>query len=162
MTHQHDDNSGPLVSLKAAVDADTRDAIRGGQTAVCALLNKPYGAFQKRLSLAYPEHHLNADDLACVVELVRGPAVRTWFEQVYGVVSYRPVPVPATRDAMQALGQLLAKEGEFVASLAGGAGDGVWEPHEVAKLDACGFALISNLLAIMAGARQAAEGASDE
>lgn len=151
--------SGPLRPLEAAIDDDCR-GFRGGHKAVCAILDQPYGPFQKRLSSAYPEHHLHADDLARVVELVRGPAVRQWFEQVYGVVCYEPRPVPATHDALEALGELLAREAEFVASLAGGAADGRWEPHEVEALDAHGMALIAQLLGIMAGARQAMEGAS--
>lgn len=158
MTHLHDvDTGGPSLPLDVAIDNDCRE-FRGGHKAVCAMLGEPYGPFQKRLSGAYPDHHLKPDDLARVVELVRGPAVRQWFEQVYGVVSYQPVPVPASRDAMQALGKLLAKEGEFVASLAGGAADGRWERAEVAELEEHGFALISKLLGIMAGARQAMEG----
>lgn len=157
MKHQHDDYSGPAVPLDVAVDNDCRD-FRGGHKAVCAILGEPYGPFQKRLSGAYPDHHLRPDDLSRVVQLVRGPAVRAWFEQVYGVVTYEPTPVPATRDAMQALGKLLAKEGEFVASLAGGAADSRWEPAEVAKLEEHGYALIRKLLGIMAGARKEMEG----
>lgn len=148
---------GPVMPLEGAIDADCRD-FRGGHTAVCAILNEPYGPFQKRLSLAYPEHHLHADDLARVIELVRGPNVLRWFEQAYGVVSYTPVPVKATKGAMKALGKLLEEEGEFVVSLAGGAADGKWEPHEVAQLEEHGYALIERLLGIMAGARQAMEG----
>lgn len=158
MTHLHDvDTGGPSVPLDVAIDTDCRE-FRGGHKAVCAMLGEPYGPFQKRLSGAYPDHHLKPDDLARVVELVRGPAVRQWFEQVYGVVSYQPSPVPATRDAMQALGKLLAEEGEFVFSLASGAADGKWERGEVLALEANGYALISKLLSIMAGARQAMEG----
>lgn len=158
MTHLHDvESGGPLMPLDVAIDTDCRE-YRGGHKAVCAMLGEPYGPFQKRLSCAYPDHHLKPDDLTRVVELVRGPAVRAWFEQVYGVVSYQPTPVPATRDAMQALGKLLAKEGEFVASLAGGAADSCWERKEVVELEAHGFELISKLLGIMAGARQAMEG----
>lgn len=151
-------DAGPLRPLEAAIDEDCR-AFRGGHTAVCAILDQPYGPFQKRLSCAYPEHHLHADDVARVVELVRGPAVRAWFEQVYGMTCYAPVPVPATQDAMQALGKLLAKEAEFVGSLASGAADSRWEPHEVVDLETHGYALIAKLLGIMAGARQAMEGA---
>lgn len=158
MTHLHDvEMGGPSVPLDVAIDTDCRE-FRGGHKAVCAMLGEPYGPFQKRLSGAYPDHHLKSDDLARVVELVRGPAVRQWFEQVYGVVSYQPSPVPATRDAMQALGKLLAEEGEFVFSLASGAADGKWERREVLALEANGYALISKLLSIMAGARQAMEG----
>ena len=160
MTHQHDDYSGPTVPLDVAIDTDCRE-FRGGHKAVCAMLGEAYGPFQKRLSGAYPDHHLRPDDLARVVELVRGPAVRTWFEQVYGVASYQPVPVPATRDAMQALGKLLAKEGEFVASLAGGAADGLWTAGEVKELEEHGYALMGKLLGIMSGARQAMEGGSN-
>lgn len=158
MTHQHVvDTSGPAVPLEVAIDSDCRE-FRGGHKAVCAMLGEAYGPFQKRLSCAYPDHHLHADSAARVVELVRGPAVRLWFEQVYGVVSYQPKPVPATHDAMQALSKLLAKEGEFVASLASGAADGRWERREVLELEAHGFELVSKLLGIMSGARQAMEG----
>jgi hypothetical protein len=159
MTHQHDDYSGPAVPLDVAIDTDCRE-FRGGHKAVCAMLGEPYGPFQKRLSGAYPDHHLHSDDVARVVELVRGRAVLAWFEQVYGVVSYQPVPVPATRDAMQALGKLLAKEGEFVASLAGGAADGKWVRAEVAELEEHGYALIGKLLGIMSGARKEMEGSA--
>lgn len=158
MTHQHVvDTSGPAVPLEVAIDSDCRE-FRGGHKAVCAMLGEAYGPFQKRLSCAYPDHHLHADSAARVIELVRGSGVRLWFEQVYGVVSYQPKPVPATHDAMQALGKLLASEAEFVASLASGSADGVWEPGEVAQLEKHGYALISKLLGIMAGARQAMEG----
>jgi len=160
MTHQHDvDTGGPTVPLEVAIDSDCRE-FRGGHKAVCAMLGEAYGPFQKRLSCSYPDHHLHAESAARVIELVRGPAVRLWFEQVYGVVSYQPTPVPATRDAMQALGKLLAKEGEFVASLASGAADSAWERCEVLELEAHGFELISKLLGIMAGARQSMEGAN--
>lgn len=148
---------GPARPLEEALDADCRE-FRGGHKAVCAILGEEYGPFQKRLSCAYPSHHLHADDVARVMELVRGPAVRSWFEQVYGVVCYQPMPVAATQGAMKALGKLLSREGSFVASLAGGAADGIWEEHEVLDLEAHGFALISKLLGIMAGARQAMEG----
>lgn len=149
---------GPVMPLEAAVDADCRE-FRGGHTAVCAILNQPYGPFQKRISVAYPEHHLHADDLARVIELVRGENVKRWFEQAYGVVSYAPVPVAASKAAMKALGKLLEEEGEFVMTLAGGAADNKWEQHEVGQLEQHGFALIERLLGIMTGARQAMEGA---
>ncbi|MCY1362848.1 hypothetical protein D9M69_495830 [compost metagenome] len=149
-------DTGPTRTLEQAVDRDCRD-FRGGLKAVCAILDEPYDGFQKRLSVSYPEHHLHLGDFSRVVELTRGDAVRLWFEQVFGVVCYQPAPVPATADAMRELGQLLAREGEFVASLAGGAADGRWEAAEVAELEAHGFALIGNLLGIMAGARQAME-----
>lgn len=157
MTHQYDDYSGPAVPLDVALDADCRE-FRGGHKAVCAMLGEPYGPFQKRLSGAYPDHHLKPDDFARVVELVRGRAVRTWFEQVYGVVSYEVQPVEASRDALLALGRYLQEEASFVSSVAEGAADGVWHMPEVAELDQHGYAIIRKVLGIMAGARRAAEG----
>lgn len=151
-------DAGPVRTLEQAVDRDCRD-MRGGLTAVCAILDEPYDAFQKRLSVSYPSHHLHLPDFERVVELVRGDAVRQWFEQVYGVVCYQPVPVDATSDALLALGRALVTEAGFVSSLAEGAGDGRWELSEVEKLEQQGFALVSQLLGIMAGARQAMEGA---
>lgn len=149
---------GPVRSLAAAIDLDCRNHY-GGHTAVCAILEEPYGPFQKRLSSSYPEHHLNTLQLARVVELTRGPAVREWFEQVFGVVTYQPKPVQASQDALKALSKLLDKEGKFVGSLVGGSADGKWETHEVEALEEHGYVLISKLLGIMAGAREAMEGA---
>ncbi|OLU23101.1 hypothetical protein BVH03_23010 [Pseudomonas sp. PA15(2017)] len=150
---------GPVRSLAAAIDLDCRE-FKGGHTAVCAILEEPYGPFQKRLSCSYPEHHLNTLQLARVVELTRGPMVREWFEQVFGVVTYQPKPVQASQDALKALSKLLDKEGKFVGSLVGGSADGKWEAHEVEVLEEHGYALIGKLLGIMAGAREAMEGRS--
>jgi len=148
---------GPLTTLEAAIDRDAREAIRGGHKAVCAILEEPYGPFQKRLSCSYPDHHLHADDVERVIALVQGPAVLAWFEQVYGVVSFKPTPVPATRDALKALGKLLQAEGEFVGSLHDGAADNVWEAHEVETLRGHANRMISEILGIVAGAEQAME-----
>lgn len=148
---------GPVRSLAAAIDLDCRE-FKGGHTAVCAILEEPYGPFQKRLSSSYPEHHLNTLQLARVVELTRGPMVREWFEQVFGVVTYQPKPVQASPDALKQLSRLLEKEGKFVGSLVGGAADNQWNADEVAALEEHGYALIGKLLGIMAGAREAMEG----
>ena len=94
-------DAGPVRTLEQAIDRDCRD-MRGSLTAVCAILNEPYDAFQKRLSVSYPSHHLHAPDVERVIELVRGDAVRQWFERVYGVVCYQPMAVPATQDALLA------------------------------------------------------------
>lgn len=153
-------DAGPVRTLEQAIDRDCRD-MRGSLTAVCAILNEPYDAFQKRLSVSYPSHHLHAPDVERVIELVRGDAVRQWFERVYGVVCYQPAAVPATQDALLALGRLMATEAGFVSGLAEGVADGRWELHEVERLEKHGMALVSQLLAIMAGARQAAEGVAD-
>jgi hypothetical protein len=149
-------DAGPVRTLEQAVDRDCRD-MRGALKAVCAILDEPYDGFQKRLSVSYPEHHLYVHDFERVVELVRGDAVRQWFERVYGVVCYQPAPVPATQDALLAMGRVMATEAGFVSSLAEGVADNRWERGEVELLEQHGFALVAQLLAIMAGARQAME-----
>lgn len=149
-------DAGPVRTLEQAVDRDCRDT-RGALKAVCAILGEPYDGFQKRLSVSYPEHHLYVQDFERVVELVRGDAVRQWFERMYGVVCYQPAPVPATQDALLALGRLMATEAGFVSSLAEGVADNRWERAEVERLETHGMALVSQLLAIMAGARQSME-----
>jgi hypothetical protein len=149
--------AGPILTLEQAIDRDCRES-RGGLTAVCAILGEPYDGFQKRLSVSYPEHHLYMQDFERVVELVRGAAVRQWFERMYGVVCYQPAPVPATQDALLALGRMMATEAGFVSSLAEGVADSRWERGEVELLEQHGMALVAQLLAIMAGARQAMEG----
>jgi hypothetical protein len=148
--------AGPILTLEQAIDRDCRES-RGGLTAVCAILGEPYDGFQKRLSVSYPEHHLYMQDFERVVELVRGAAVRQWFERMYGVVCYQPAPVPATQDALLALGRMMATEAGFVSSLAEGVADNRWERGEVELLEQHGMALVAQLLAIMAGARQAME-----
>jgi hypothetical protein len=148
--------AGPILTLEQAIDRDCRES-RGGLTAVCAILGEPYDGFQKRLSVSYPEHHLYMQDFERVVELVRGAAVRQWFERMYGVVCYQPAPVPATQDALLALGRMMATEAGFVSSLAEGVADSRWERGEVELLEQHGMALVAQLLAIMAGARQAME-----
>jgi hypothetical protein len=147
---------GPILTLEQAIDRDCRES-RGGLTAVCAILGEPYDGFQKRLSVSYPEHHLYMQDFERVVELVRGAAVRQWFERMYGVVCYQPAPVPNTPAAMRAMARFAAGEAGFVFSLAEGVADNRWERHEVEDLEQHGFALVAQLLAIMAGARQAME-----
>ncbi|MGH8435875.1 MAG: hypothetical protein ACRERX_15680, partial [Pseudomonas sp.] len=109
------------------------------------------------LSVSYPDHHVYAHDFERVVELVRGDAVRQWFERVYGVVCYQPTPVPATQDALMALSRMMATEAGFVSSLGEGVADNRWERREVERLEKQGMALVSQLLSIMAGVRQAME-----
>lgn len=73
---------------------------------------------------------------------------------------YRPEPVPATNDALQAVARLLEESSEFVGSLHDGAADNVWTIAEVLNLEQRGMDVIRQVLAIMAGARQAMEDAA--
>ncbi|HBO6760845.1 TPA: hypothetical protein L4856_006409, partial [Pseudomonas aeruginosa] len=70
--------------------------------------------------------------------------------------------VNATASALKAVGDLLQREGEFVASLHKGADDNRWEPDEVADLEYHGANVIRAVLGIMAGARQAMEKDQEE
>ncbi|MNW22094.1 hypothetical protein D3C71_2233840 [compost metagenome] len=68
--------------------------------------------------------------------------------------------MPATNDALQAVAKLLAESGQFVGSLHDGASDNVWTLSEVLNLEQRGMEVIRQVLAIMAGAREAMEDAS--
>ncbi len=78
------------------------------------------------------------------------------------MVWYRKQPVEASPDAIRALGKFIEREGKFVESLADGVADGRWDQGEVEQLESHGYKLIAKLLGIMAGARDAMEGRSDD
>lgn len=71
--------------------------------------------------------------------------------------AHRPVPVPATNEALRAVGKLLDEAGQFVSSMDDGAADNKWELHEVLDLEQRGMDVIRQVLGIMAGAREAME-----
>ncbi|MCY1555447.1 hypothetical protein D9M68_921140 [compost metagenome] len=93
-----------------------------------------------------------------MVELVQGAAVRQWFQQLYGVVCYRPSSVEASTDTLREVARVMGCNGDFVESLVDGAADGQWDAAEVARLEQQAYALIGKLMGIVAGARQALEG----
>lgn len=145
---------GPELSLEQAIDRDCRD-FRGGLTAVCAIMGKPYDSFQKRLSVSHPENHLCVRDFEQFLELVRGPAVSRALDRLQGRISYQPVPVESLPDALKAMADKCSQEALFFSSLRDGVADSVWRPHEVARLEAHGDDLIRTIKGIMAGARRA-------
>lgn len=147
---------GPALDLEQATDVDTR-AERGGPVAVCATLGWSYNAYQKRLSISYPENQLSLRDFGRWLELVEAKETLRTIARIKGGVFYRPTPVPATAEALMALATLLQREAAFVASMHEGAADGVWEAHEVLALERHGNEVIEAVLGIMAGARQAME-----
>jgi hypothetical protein len=71
------------------------------------------------------------------------------------------VPVPATSEALKAVGNVLGETAEFVSSMHEAARDNVWELHEVLALEKHGADVIRGILGIMAGARQAMEDRKD-
>ncbi|AHZ72619.1 hypothetical protein OU5_5540 [Pseudomonas mandelii JR-1] len=112
---------------------------------------------QKKLKLDEERRWLNPDELEDVIRLTTDSRLLDALMRPAGAVWYRPVPVPATRDALKAVGKLLGETGEFVAAMHDGAADNVWELHEVIDLEKQGMDVIREILGIMAGARQAME-----
>ena len=149
-------NLGPALTLEQAVDFDTRRE-RGGPVAVCATLGLPYNSYQKRFSISYPDHHLNLRDFERWLELVAAEETLRTIARIKGGVFYRPQPVPATADALQALAEVLARKSRFVGSLHNGLADSRWEAHEVLDLERHGNQVIEAILGIMAGARESME-----
>lgn len=147
---------GPVLTLEQAVDHDTRRE-RGGPVAVCATLGFSYNSYQKKFSISYPDHLLSVRDFERWLELVEAAETLRAIARIKGGVFYRPKPVPATPDALQALADVLTREGRFVGSLHAGLADGRWDEREVQHLERHGNEVIEAVLAIMAGAREAME-----
>lgn len=149
-------NAGPVFSLREALYRAGRDC-PGGLTRLALEMLVPYEDLQKKLKLDEERRWLNPDELEDVIRLTQDPRLLDAICRPAGVVWYRPEPVRANGDALRAVGELLQREGQFVASLHKGADDNVWEPHEVADLEHHGAAVIRAVLSIMAGARLACE-----
>lgn len=147
---------GPALTLEQAVDHDTRRE-RGGPVAVCATLGWSYNAYQKRLSISYPDNQLSLRDFERWLELVDAKETLRAIARIQGGVFYRPTPVPATVNALHALADVLARESRFVGSLHDGVADSRWEEREVLDLERHGAEVIEAILGIMAGARDAME-----
>lgn len=152
-------DAGPALNLRQALYRAARD-YRGGMNALALTLGISPDDLAKRLNptdirpirAELIEEIIGATADARLLDALTRPAGAMW---------YRAEPVEASRDAMQALARLLEKESAFVASLAGGAADGMWSAAEVAELEANGLALIRRLLGIVAGARASMEERDD-
>ena len=92
-----------------------------------------------------------------MIRLTADPRLLDALVRPAGAVWYKPTPVPATKEALKAVGKLLHESGEFVSCMHDGVADAVWESHEVAILEKRGMDVIREVLGIMAGARQAME-----
>ncbi len=117
----------------------------------------PYEDLQKKLKLDEERRWPTPDELEDIIRLTKDPRLLDALMRPAGAVWYRPEAVNATASALKAVGDLLQREGEFVASLHKGADDNRWEPAEVADLEYHGANVIRAVLGIMAGARQAME-----
>lgn len=153
-------DAGPVLSLRQALYRAGRD-FRGGITSLAQSMVMDLDTLQKKLKLDEERRWLNPDELEDVIGITQDDRLLDALVRPAGAVWYRPVPVPATQDALKAVGELLQKEGAFVGSLHDGAADKVWQPHEVALLEHHGNEVIRAVLSIMAGARSAMEGRSN-
>ncbi|GAB7529414.1 hypothetical protein PS3A_18230 [Pseudomonas sp. 3A(2025)] len=148
---------GPVLSLRQALYRAGRD-YKGGMTALAFAMVIDPDTLQKKLHLEEERRWLSADELEDVIRLTDSPRLLDALVRPAGAVWYKPEPVPATQEALKAVGEMLAQAGHFVATMHHGAADNVWEPHEVAALEKAGHDLIREVLGIMAGAAQAMEG----
>ena len=154
-------DAGPVLSLRQALYRASRD-YQGGQNALALSMGVSADELQKRLNPT-DVRPLKVEWVEEILSITRDPRLLQAVAGAYsGVVWHEVEPVHATKAAMRALGSYLQREGEFVTSLAEGASDGRWELHEVEKLETHGMALVRQLLGIMAGARAAMEGSSDD
>jgi len=149
-------DAGQVLSLRQALYRAGRD-YRGGVTALAHDMVLDNDTLQKKLKLDEERRWLNPDELEEVIRLTASPLLLDALVRPAGAVWYKPEAVAATKDALKAVGELLAETGEFVTSMHSGAADEVWELHEVALLDKHGVDVIRAVLGIMAGARQAME-----
>lgn len=153
-------DAGPVLSVRQALYRAGRD-YRGGVTGLALDLGMDLDALQKKLKFDFEARWPNPDELEELIGATLDPRLLDALMRPAAAVWYRPVPVPATQDALKAVGELLQKEGQFVGSLHTGAADNVWQAHEVALLEHHGNEVIRAVLGIMAGARAAMEGRQD-
>jgi len=149
-------DAGQVLSLRQALYRSGRD-YKGGITALAYDMVLDNDTLQKKLKLDEERRWPTPDELEEIIRLTANPLLLDALMRPAGAVWYKPEPVAATKDALKAVGSLLAETGEFVSSMHSGAADEVWELHEVALLDKHGVDVIRAILGIMAGARQAME-----
>jgi len=145
--------TGPVLNVRQALYRATRDAT-GGQNAVALTIGMAPDELNKRVS---PNNNrpLHPEFLEEIVAATRDPRLLAALVRPAGAVAYVPRAVPATREALTSLSELLHAEGDFVASLHEGAADKVWLPHEVEELRYHANRVIGHVLGIVAGAEMA-------
>lgn len=153
-------DAGQVLSLRQALYRAGRD-FKGGVTALAYQMVIDNDTLQKKLKLDEDRRWLNPDELEEVIHLTADPRLLDALVRPAGAVWYRPVPVPATHEALRAVGKLLDDAGQFVSSMHDGAADNRWELHEVLDLEQRGMDVIRQVLGIMAGARAAMEGSDN-
>lgn len=145
--------AGPVLSVRQALYRATRDA-RGGQQAVALTIGMCADELNKRVSPS-GNRPIQPEFLEEIIGATRDPRLLAALVRPAGAVAYVPAPVPATREGLNALAELLHAEGDFVESLHQGAADNVWLPHEVDALRYHANRVIGQVLGIVAGAELA-------
>lgn len=149
--------AGPVLTLRQALYRAGRD-YHGGITKLAFDMGLEVDTLQKKLHHNEERRWPTPDELEEIVQWTADPRLLDALLRPAGAVWYRPEAVPATNDALQAVAKLLEESGQFVGSLHDGASDNIWTLTEVLDLEQRGLDVIRQVLAIMAGARQAMEG----
>ncbi|MCI1036906.1 phage regulatory CII family protein [Pseudomonas putida] len=148
--------AGPVLTLRQALYRAGRD-YHGGITKLAFDMGLEVDTLQKKLHHNEERRWPTPDELEEIIQWTCDQRLLNALMRPAGAVWYRPEPVPATNQALQAVAKLLEESSEFVGSLHEGAADNVWTAVEVADLEHRGMDVIRQVLAIMAGARQAME-----
>lgn len=145
--------AGPVLNTRQALYRATRDA-EGGQLRVALDIGMDPDELSKRVNPT-GNRPIHPEFLEEIVAATRDPRLLAALVRPAGAVAYVPCAVPATRQALKALGELLHAEGDFVVSLHEGAADSLWLAHEVEALRYHANKLIGQVLGIVAGAELA-------
>ncbi len=154
-------DAGPVLNLRQALYRASRD-YRGGQTALALTMGVAADELGKRLA-PNDDRPIKPEWVEEILTITGDMRILDALAHARGGVVWHEVePVSANRDSLLALGRYLQEEAGFVSSVAEGAADGKWERGEVERLEKHGFALVRQLMGIMAGARAAMEDGGDE
>lgn len=145
-------DAGLALNLRQALYRASRDYV-GGQNALALSMGVPCDELAKRLNPT-DVRPIKPEWIEEILALTHDARLLDALVRSAGAFAFVPEPVPATQDALKALGALLQEEAGFVISLHGGAADGIWEVHEVAKLRYHASRMVSAVLGIVAGAEQ--------
>lgn len=148
--------AGPVLTLRQALYRAGRD-YHGGITKLAFDMGLEVDTLQKKLHHNEERRWPTPDEIEEIVQWTADPRLLDALLRPAGAVWYRPEVVPATNDALHAVAKLLEESGQFVGSLHDGASDNIWTLTEVLDLEQRGLDVIRQVLAIMAGARQAME-----
>ena len=148
-------DAGPVLSLRQALYRAARD-YKGGINTLALHMGVSPDALQKALN-PKDVRPIKPEWIEEITAFTRDPQLLAALTRPASAVAYVVKPVSANRAALEALGGLIRREGEFIDALARGAADRRWERHELEELQHHGFAVIAKYLGIMAGAQQAVE-----